>query len=280
VPNQGQSAERDAVDAALAKWRQGDFVLDVGVCAHLADLRTPLTEAATQHAAATTEAQEELGLAAVVSKVRGLVVVSQTCDIVRPCGSRPLVELAALVEVDQGTFGHVRRGRAARYAHIPALGHVGLVADLDQIVTAEKAVVAPWQRRAGCETDEQRRALATALARKRGRFAFPDGFAARPLGTELAKMYGQNSPEGNMTDALREIRVLAEPDWDADRTTLTVFFIRDSDAGIDDTVWQQQADHWSALIELPARCVEVFPQVIELEDMSAADYVASDLLEF
>jgi hypothetical protein len=151
------------------------------------------------------------------------------------------------------------------------------VAHLDQIVTAEKAVVARWQRQAGCQTDEERRRFATALERKRGRFAFPDDFVAafQPLRKRLANWGGENSLESIMIDALREIRVQAEPSWDAGRPILTFFFIRESDAGLDDDIWQRQASDWCALIELSTRYNEVFPQVIELGDMSASDYVAS-----
>jgi hypothetical protein len=130
VPNHEQPAERDQVDAALAEWRQGDFALGVRAYVYLADLRVPLTDAAKQLATETTQAGEELGLMTVASDVPGLVVVSQTCDIIRSCSERPLVELAALVEVDPSTFGHVRRGRVVRYAHVPALGDRRLVVDI------------------------------------------------------------------------------------------------------------------------------------------------------
>lgn len=59
-------------------------------------------------------------------------------------------------------------------------------------MTVEKAVVASWTRTDGCRTDEQRRAFATALSRKRARFAFPDDFvaAARQLQDRLADKHG------------------------------------------------------------------------------------------
>jgi hypothetical protein len=179
-------------------------------------------------------------------------------------------------------LGHVNRGRAARYAYIPALEHLRLVADLDQIVTAEKAVVACWQRQAGCQTDEQRRALASALARKRLRFAFPDDFvlAVRPLETRLKNQYRDDSLEGLMIDALREIRVQASPHWGAQQTTLIFFFIRESEAGIEDHIWAQQASNWCSLVELSAPYNDILSVVTELSDMPASDYVGSDMLDF
>jgi hypothetical protein len=56
----------------------------------VADPATPSSEAAA-HA-------DEEGIQALTSEVAGLVVVTQTCDIVRTCTTRPHVEVALLMQ--------------------------------------------------------------------------------------------------------------------------------------------------------------------------------------
>ena len=67
-------------------------------------------------------------------------------------------------------------------------------------MTVEKAVVAKWTRIPGCATDDERVAFAKALARKRRRFAFPNGFNSGPVKFRgrLKDKDGKNSPEGHL----------------------------------------------------------------------------------
>jgi hypothetical protein len=275
------SSAVDPIDSALKVWRQGDFALGVSAYVFVADLRKPLTSVAQRLAAEAAGAGEDLGLTTVGAEVPGLVIVSQTCDIVRHWRQRPLIELAALIEAEPGLFGHVRRARMPRYALVPALEDRRLIADLDQIVTVEKAVVAQWHREVGCHTDEERRNFARALARKRWRFAFPDDFTAcaRPFQDRLVRQHGKSTPEGRMLEALEEIRLRPDPSWEADQVRLILFFIRRSDAGFDDTAWEEQVSAWCAMFKLAGVYTDVFPVVVELNDMSAGDYVASDPLD-
>ena len=87
------------IDAALQFWRQGDVTLDAGLeFLHLADLSVPLSPA-SQHVATSiieTGGALSAGLHALLDEVPGLVMLSQTCDIVRSCGHRPFVEAAPL----------------------------------------------------------------------------------------------------------------------------------------------------------------------------------------
>lgn len=66
------------IDAALREWRQGDLALGESWFVHVANGAEPLT-ALTALAA---EAEGADGPSALTSEVPGLVVVTQTCDIV------------------------------------------------------------------------------------------------------------------------------------------------------------------------------------------------------
>ena len=76
----------------------------------------------------------------------GVVILTQTCDIVRNCVKRPFIEAAPLVEVDEDNARQVERGYFPNYATIPALRSLRLVADLDRVLTFEKSIVANWVR--------------------------------------------------------------------------------------------------------------------------------------
>lgn len=74
-------AGRKRTDAALAAWRQGDCVLGEHWFLFRVDTGAPLTE---DGAAAATEKAD-----AAEAEVRGFMVATQTCDIVRKCVERP-----------------------------------------------------------------------------------------------------------------------------------------------------------------------------------------------
>lgn len=253
-------AEHSAeIDRALAAWRQGDCVLgDHWFVWRVDDPEDSLREV----------------------QVPGLVVVTQTCDIVRPCENRPFVELCPLVRVDASLLREVPKRPG--YALVPGLQTQGLVADLDRVMTAEKAVVARWARVAGCTTDEQMRRFALALARKRERFAFPDDFSAlaRRFQRRFAEKHDKKTREGAGLRSIQEIRVQASPTWDADSVSLFFWFIRHPGEALAEAgALADRVDEWLALLRVEGRFTEVLGQVVGLEDMTAADYVGSDRLD-
>lgn len=279
------ATDHKAIDDALLKWRQGDAVLEeVPFFLHLADIRRPLTPAS--HAIATEDAPADgaEGLAGVASNLLGIVVVSQTCDIVRPCTKRPFVEVCALAEVSEQDLEDVRRLRRPAYAFLPGLSHLRLVADLDMTMTVEKSVLVPLRRVEGCRTDAERRAFADALARKRARFAFPDDFVAAmgKVRQRLKERHGRDSPEGATARALMEIRVTAVPDWDADHVTLNFLFILADDEPPPTSRDEVQISDWVGRFDSTGRFKlddETPWRVCFLDDLDAATYVASDRVD-
>ena len=176
-------AEERTIDQALRVWRQGDVSLDAGLeFVHFANLSRPHSPASAQVAEALANDGEaiEAGATAVLEEVRGVVILSQTCDIIRGCRDRPFVEVAPLIEVPEQWVEEIRRLKRPAFAYVPTTVGDRLVADLDRTMTVEKALIAGWTRIPGwrlttpCGTSPARW-----LARDRGS-PFPTILLPRP----------------------------------------------------------------------------------------------------
>lgn len=268
------SAEAKRIDEALKEWRQGDLALNESWFVHVGDGAKPLTDAAAEAG--------DAGVQAFTSEVGGLVVLTQTCDVVRTCTSRPYIEVAPLMHVSDDDFATVKRGRRPAHATLPALEEYRLVADLDRVMTVEKAIVATWARTPGYTDDSDGRAFAQALARKRVRFAFPDDFTSfvRRLQSRLVEKHGKASDEGRGLRALRQIRVLASPSWDSANVRIFFWFIREeSEIRFEGKSWDDLLREWLKLVPASDRFGPVEGAVVPLQDMTAVDYVDSDALD-
>ncbi len=269
------SAEATRIDAALQQWRQGDAALDGKWFVHAADPQLPLTIMASQ--------EDGPGPQVLTYSVEGLVLVTQTCDVVRSCVERPYVEFSPLVEVSDEALHDIERGRRPAYAYVPALAEHRLVADLDRVMTVEKAIVATWTRTLGWSQDAESREFARALTRKRARFAFPDDFTGfvRKLQGRLTDKHDRNSDEGRGLRALREIRVQASPAWDAQTVELMFWFVRhhDDGAGLEGKLWAPLLEAWMKLLPTSGRFTAVHGQVVTLDRLTAAEYLDSDRLD-
>lgn len=248
APLAPDSDEAKRIDAALKEWRQGDVALDESWFIHVGDPAAPLSEAAAE-----TDAEE---IQALTSEVVGLVVVTQTCDVVRSCTVRPYIEVAPLVRVSADDLHAAQRGRRPAHATLPALVPDSLVADLDRVMTVEKSIVAAWNRTPGYTNDADGRAFAQALARKRVRFAFPDDFTtlARKLQSRLTDKHDKNTDEGRGLRALREIRVHATPSWGAPQVDVFFWFVRsENDADFEGKSWADLLKEWLKLVPTSGR---------------------------
>ncbi|RMG93472.1 MAG: hypothetical protein D6705_18670 [Deltaproteobacteria bacterium] len=265
---------RKRIDEALSGWRQGDCVLGELWFLFRLEIEAPLTEEAAHAADEGADAGE--------AQVRGFMVATQTCDIVRGCSERPFIEVCPLVKVDPKRMEEVRRGRRPNYAFVPGVADHGLVADLDRVMTVEKSVVAAWPRTEGCHDDGDVRLLSLALARKRARVAFPDDFVALAsnLMRRMASKHAKDSDEGRALRALREIRVRAAPSWDADEVALMFWFIRnDDEPHFEEKGWDHYLDDWLRRLPPGGRFTSIEGLVQTLDDLTARDYVESDPLD-
>jgi hypothetical protein len=274
VASESEDQFQQQVDAALKEWSQGDCVLGEHWFVHRYNPHCPLTESSRDARSDDSDLVE--------SEVLGFVVVTQTCDIVRACESRPFIEVVPLVAVDERDLHDIRRARRPQYAFIPALAEKYLVADLDRVMTLEKAVAMQWERIPGCSTDAERRALGQALARKRIRFAFPDDFTqfSKKLQRRLQEKHDKSSNEGDALRTVREIRVRASPSWDASEIELMFWFIRnENEPTFKERGWDELLEMWLELVPESGRFQPVEGQVTTMEDLSAKDYTESDPLD-
>jgi hypothetical protein len=134
----GADADVERIDKAVREWRQGDATLDVGTfVVHLANKRAPLTDEA-RDAVARGDVDADEDVFEVLSPVEGLVVVSQSCDIVRECSKSECVEVSPLVFIENNRiFEDIRKRRRTRYAYLPGLADRKLVADLERTMTVD-----------------------------------------------------------------------------------------------------------------------------------------------
>ena len=259
------------INSALSNWSQGDC--KIGDCWFVTqfDPHRPLQKSDYR------DVKDESGLTK--SSVIGLVVVTQTCDIVRSCADRPYLEVSPLVEVNAEKLEQIRRLERPNYAYLAGVADRNLVADLDRVMTVEKSVVLEWERIQGCISDADTRSLGEALARKRSRFAFPDDFTklVSKLTEKIKKKHDKDSPEGLALQALREIRVRAAPSWDAPEVEIFFWFIRAEKNNISEQ--NKLLNSWLESLPTTERFVSVDGLSVSLEDMTAQDYVESDRLD-
>jgi len=262
------------IDRRLEEWRQGDCVRGEHWFLSRAAPDRPLTTQSQEGCDPETGNTE--------GEVPGFVVLTQTCDLVRSCVNRPYVEIAPLDVLSEGAWRSAQRGRQPRFAIVPALAEERLVADLDRVMTVEKAVVARWERVQGCRDDDEVRAFARALARKRSRTAFPDDFVdlLKPLQQRIVEKHDKQSDEGRALRSLREIRVRAAPSWDAGEVEILFFFIREDEHwDFEGIPWVDLLEAWLGRVVPTGRYKTVDGLVQTLDELTARDYVESDLLD-
>ncbi len=118
--------EVDAVDLALKDWRQGDVSLDAGLgYMHLADLARAHSPASLAYVADLVGPTGTADLIPVFEEVEGVVMLTQTCDIVRPCIRRPFVEVAPLAGLNEKEVEEVRLMMRPSFAYVPAMAVKG-----------------------------------------------------------------------------------------------------------------------------------------------------------
>jgi hypothetical protein len=150
----------DATQKPLENWRQGDLIL--------APFRLPVLAAKENGDLAIKNLPANLGVA----------ILSQSCDVVKSIADCAYVQIAPLTTATDKEAEEIGKDRKPRKVLVPALDGLNLAIDLDHVTTIEKILIANLPRTEGCPSDESQLRFGQALARHRGRFAFPDGFNA------------------------------------------------------------------------------------------------------
>ncbi len=213
----------DKVNSAMRAWRQGD-VIRPAKFVHLADLSRP----GTPISAAAAERGRTGAMAIVAAEPDGLVVISQTCDIVAKSPiDAPYVSAGVLVRLDGDRAAAARAGERPRYVHIPQLGLEWFV-DLDQIVSVEKAALVGVSPERGLEGSHEESRFGAAVGRKFSRFAFPDDLheSLRSLQERFKSRHTRpNSAEGDALRQVTQIRVSTDGDWSSDSLNVHLVFL-------------------------------------------------------
>lgn len=146
----------------------------------------------------------------------GVAAISQSCDAAQSTRNRIHVAPVTCLRGEESSAAAA--GKRISYAALHELGG-GHYVDLETVVTLPKSVLAAAPRTRGVVEDEHVRRFAGSVARKYGRFAFPDDVvrALDPLREVLrSKARKEQSPLGRILADVYAIRVeAAAPGWKA-----------------------------------------------------------------
>lgn len=250
----------------LPEWCQGDYALNVG--GHLyAHVPAPPSE--FQYDA------EEL-----TDGIVGLIVVSQTCDIINPGGGH-CVTVCPLIKHNEGEAKSVQKGYRPSLVALEHPPAPNVFADLSRVMAVSKELLCRWERRIGFSDPRQQRRFAAALERKFGRFAFPDDID-RALKSFKERVWQRHdkaeSKAGRVYRSFREIRLRSAPSWNAKHKEIALLFIQHDEARREATGAEIQEELKETLekINLPEGYKWSNPKY---EMATAQDFRASDLYE-
>ena len=199
------------LDNPLKHWRQGDFALDVGGFLF----------------ANPAKSGRKFVAGEITENVVGLVIISQSCDIVRRTGGRDFLAVCPLVKIPEEQLSAIRKGRRPYFTDIENADE-NVFADLRRVMSVHKDVVQTWERQAGFKSEDGHRRFAAALERKFGQFAFPDEFdeAIKKFRERVWERHNKPYSEPGMVyRSLAEIRFRADPHWASDERAITVIAI-------------------------------------------------------
>jgi hypothetical protein len=225
------SISETEVVAMLQKWQQGDiFELPQLSFIYVADGKLPLTDAAKEQAREELSNGSDLSdLMLVETAEQRFVVITQSCDIVKHPARVPTVQIAPIIAIDSSRFSNAKRGESSRFLYLPALDQEMCVADLDRIMTVEKALLVKSidTRKKAVNSDQELKKLGDAIGSKFSRFAFPNDYneSLEELRRRVVKKHNRNSEEGVHYRNVSEIRVVAEQDWSSDLVFTTLIFM-------------------------------------------------------
>lgn len=247
--------------SAIQQWSQGDCVLGPMPMMWGFHPDCPITGISRSIAA---DSEPILGVSLAAEKVRGFIVVSQTCDIIRAVEDRPFVQVAPIIEVSGETLGNARLRMRPRLAYLPSLAERSLVADLDRIFTVEKALLSSWDRKACLETEEQRRSFSETIRRYYSRAAFPNEFVegVRELEKWFQKKHDRKPSPPRKGDppfhphdclqALYAVLVRARPSWEALAHVDFYLVTKPEAESISASTWETFKEECGSRVSLPA----------------------------
>lgn len=145
----------------------------------------------------------------------GVVIISQTCDVVRD--SKEYLQVAPLIRLTGNTARQAAKGAMPGYVLVPEAGTDAFV-DLDHVATVSKQHVALLVPQRGVVSTQDLRLFGMRVGRRFSRFAFPDAVSEwlQPLkGLVIDKSGRSTSALGRVLDGMVDsLRLECSPSWD------------------------------------------------------------------
>lgn len=161
----------------------------------------------------------------------GVVILSQTCDVVRDPRHRPNVLVAPVLEAPtKQQLSDARRGRAPLLLHLPDLDGSGeKVADLQYAASVPKSSVIGTvllSRHTTADSSSDAAHLGARVGRTYSRFAFPDEVhdLTDALSKKARETSGSSKPFGRVIDHLEDLRLKADQ-WHHPGRILTLYIV-------------------------------------------------------
>jgi len=143
----------------------------------------------------------------------GVVILSQTCDVVRE--TLPYLHVGPRKLLSDNDARLARRGRRPRYVHLPEIGETEFV-DLANIGSIHKALVAQASSVRGVSSDAQISRFGKAVGRYFNRFAYPGDVNRflKPLADAIQSKSGNlESAEGRRIEEVLQLRIESLNGW-------------------------------------------------------------------
>ncbi len=262
------NAASAAEPLALSAWRQGDYTLSVSEFL-------------------VADEWNEDGLQVSADSVKGLVVITQTCDIVNEAPGKECVVVCPLVEITPRNYEDICKGRSPSGAVLECPPYPNVVVDLGRMMSLHKSVFKRFERRDGFTTDIGRTRFAEALERKHGRFAFPDAFNDNILGKlrdRVLAAHKRDSDHGKAYRSIQTTRVSAKPNWDAAEVSVTFHFVleqKDRRQASREQICRTLDEHLGKLIWPPAFSpASPAYTLATMEEMTAAQWTMSQQVDW
>lgn len=268
----------DRVNAATLDWRQGDVPqLTVPPLAWFATPTMPLTS--------TSARMTGNGFGAVVAEANHVVIVTQTCDIVRDCREYAHITLAGVVTLAGNMAQEALRGRRPRFVALPDLGP-DCFADTSLLVSAEKTILLGVESISAVVSDVSRRRFAEGVGRAFERSALPDDLvlALNGLTQRIKQKHDKDSKEGRALRLLEDIRIRGLPSWTADEIDVRVLFCPPTQDEANDCMapdeWDDMIEKWVGRAEPQGVIRSIEGDWLPFDQMTARDYLDTDCLDF
>lgn len=266
-----EKSASELIAEKLLKWRQGDYALGVG-----GFLFADVPEEGDAFDARLAD-----------DEVAGLVVVSQTCDIIRLTDDKRFVAVCPLVSRESKHWKEIASGRFPSLTTLEHAPSEGVFVDLARIMSVSKPLLASWDRQDGFTTTERAIRFAAAIERKMGRFAFPDDFdgATKLFQARVRERHSKTqSPIGKVYRSIDQLRFIASPHWEADAVEITMLAVlhpKDKRVATDDEI-RAELDAACKSVTWPAKYRWADPAFYPAtaEDLRGADILKSQLADF